>query len=421
MRLTEKKCLTPIRGNYRFGTTGGQRGGWYNSVADLPMTSSAGYRDLAEMRLEDLEQFLISHGEDGFHGRQIFRWVYRRGISDFARMTDLSKALRADLERQLVVSTPRIVGRERSSDGTEKFLLELAPATSPGLPGSDGTAAAELSSKAAQALPPRIESVFIPDTPAMTFCISTQIGCAIGCAFCLTGKMGLVRHLTAGEIVGQIRVLAQTLSLLDGRFNIVLMGMGEPLHNYDETMKALAILADQSGFAISPRRVTLSTVGLVPALDRLAQEPFMPNLAISLHATTEEQRSRLVPLNRKYRIEDVIEACRRFPVKRRDRITFEYVLLDGVNDAPEDARRLVRLLEGIRAKVNLIPLNEAAGIPFARPSDDRVDAFARVLAEHHVTVSVRKSRGRDIRAACGQLLVEGQRPSPAQRLARAMG
>jgi 23S rRNA (adenine2503-C2)-methyltransferase len=233
--------------------------------------------------------------------------------------------------------------------------------------------------------------------------------------------MGLVRHLAAGEIVGQVRVLAQSLALLDVRFNVVLMGMGEPLHNYDATMKALRILADPSGLALSPRRVTLSTVGVVPALDRLATEPVMPNLAISLHATTEEQRSRLVPLNRKYRIEDVLAACRRFPVKRRDRITFEYVLLDGVNDAQEDARRLVRLLDGLRAKVNLIPLNEAAGIPFGRPPDDRVNAFAQVLAQHHLTVSVRKSRGRDIRAACGQLIVEGQKRSPGQQLASAMG
>jgi len=350
------------------------------------------------MQLSDLEQFLAGLGEERFHARQIYQWVYKRGVSDFGQMSDLSKALRGSLGSQLSLSTPRIVARDRSSDGTEKFALEL---------GGEPVR--------------RIESVFIPDTPAMTFCISTQVGCAIGCAFCLTGKMGLVRNLTAGEIVGQVRVLAHALSLLDTRFNIVLMGMGEPLHNYDETMKALRILAEPSGLAISPRRVTLSTVGLVPGLDRLATEPFMPNLAISLHATTEEQRSRLVPLNRKYRIEDVIAACKRFPVKRRDRITFEYVLLEGVNDAPEDARRLVRVLSGIRAKVNLIPLNEAAGIPFARPSDQRVDAFAQVLADHHVTVSVRKSRGRDIRAACGQLIVEGQNRSPGQRLASALG
>ncbi len=187
------------------------------------------------------------------------------------------------------------------------------------------------------------------------------------CAFCLTGKMGIDRNLTAGEIAGQVRVLARDLGLLDRRFNIVLMGMGEPLHNYDATMKALRILADDHGFGVSPRRVTLSTVGVLPALERLATEPFMPNLAISLHSTTEEQRDLLVPINRKYGIEDLLDACRRFPIKRRQRITFEYVMLKGVNDSLEDARRLARLLNGIRSKVNLLPLNEAAGIPFERP------------------------------------------------------
>ena len=252
----------------------------------------------------------------------------------------------------------------------------------------------------------------------MTFCLSTQVGCAMGCAFCLTGKMGLLRHLTAGEIVGQVRVLAAATGLLDQPFNLVLMGMGEPLHNYEQTMKALRILHEEHGFSVSPRRVTLSTVGIVPGLDRLAQEPLMPNLAISLHATTDEQRSRLVPPNQKYPLADILEACRRFPLKKRSRITFEYVMLAGVNDTPADARRLASLLHGIKSKVNLIPLNAAPGIPFERPSDEQIDLFARLLAERYITVSVRKSRGRDIRAACGQLIVEGTRGrSPAQSAA----
>jgi len=238
------------------------------------------------------------------------------------------------------------------------------------------------------------------------------------CAFCLTGKMGMVRNLTPGEIVGQVRVLARETGLVGQAFNVVLMGMGEPLHNYDATMSALRILGDEHGMALPARRVTLSTVGVLPALERLAGEAYMPNLAISLHATTEDQRDALVPVNRKYGLRDLIEACKRFPVKKRDRITFEYVLLDEVNDTPADARRLVRLLDGIRAKVNLLPLNEAAGIEFARPADDRIDTFARILADKGVIVSVRKSRGRDIRAACGQLLVEGAQRSPAQRLAQ---
>jgi 23S rRNA (adenine2503-C2)-methyltransferase len=194
--------------------------------------------------------------------------------------------------------------------------------------------------------------------------------------------------------------------------------MGEPLHNYDQTMKALRILHEEHGLAVSPRRVTLSTVGIVPGLERLAREPLMPNLAISLHATTDEQRTMLVPPNKKYPLADILEACRRFPLKKRSRITFEYVMLDGVNDSLDDARRLARLLSGIKAKVNLIPLNPAAGIPYERPSDQRVDRFAQVLADRYITVSVRKSRGRDIRAACGQLIVEGgTRKTAAQQMA----
>jgi 23S rRNA (adenine2503-C2)-methyltransferase len=242
----------------------------------------------------------------------------------------------------------------------------------------------------------------------------------MGCAFCLTGKMGLIRNLSAGEIAAQVRLLAHTLSLSDTAFNIVLMGMGEPLHNYEAVMKALRIVSDPQGLAVGPRRVTLSTVGLVPMLDRLATEDLMPNLAVSLHATTDEQRRRLVPTAKKYSVEEILAACRRFPLSKRGRITFEYVLLAGVNDGPGDARRLAALLTGMRAKVNLIPLNAAAGIPFDRPSDERIDAFARTLAERDIVVSVRKSRGRDIRAACGQLIVEGERPSAGQRLAAAL-
>src|SRR5947207_5169044 len=252
-------------------------------------------------------------------------------------MTDLSRELRATLADEFVVKAPVLVHREKSSDGTEKFLLRLA----------DGR---------------QLESVFIPDTPSMTFCISTQVGCAMACAFCLTGKMGLVRNLTAGETAGQVRVLARALDMLDRKFNIVLMGMGEPLHNYDETMRALRMLNDEHGLAISPRRITLSTVGLLPALEKLAREPLMPNLAISLHAPTDQLRGELVPLNRKYGIAEIIEACRRFPLSKRIRITFEYVLLAGLNDSPEDARKLAILLSGVKSKGNLIPLNAAPGI-----------------------------------------------------------
>jgi 23S rRNA (adenine2503-C2)-methyltransferase len=323
--------------------------------------------------------------------------VHKRGVTDFAMMSDLGRDLRGRLASDFAITSPRVERTERSSDGTTKFLLRLG----------DGKL---------------IESVFIPDTPAQTFCISTQVGCAMRCAFCLTGKMGIDRNLTAGEIAGQVRVLARELGMLGTRFNVVLMGMGEPLHNYEATMKALRILADEHGVEMSPRRMTLSTVGVLPALERLATEPLMPNLAISLHSTTEDQRDLLVPINRKYGLKELLDACRRFPLKRRERITFEYVLLQNVNDTPDDARRLVRLLHGIQGKVNLLPLNEAAGIPFERPSDDRVNRFARILSEHGITVSVRKSRGRDIRAACGQLITESSRvAAPGKRLAMLMG
>jgi 23S rRNA (adenine2503-C2)-methyltransferase len=352
--------------------------------------------DVAEVELLELEQALAEIGRPKFHARQIFQWIYRRGITDFWEMTDLPRELRAQLAQGFQIGTPEVTRREQSVDGTTKFLLRLA----------DGKL---------------IESVCIPDSPGDTFCLSTQVGCAMRCAFCLTGKMGIDRNLTAGEITGQVRVLARELGLLERRFNIVLMGMGEPLHNYDATMKALRILADEHGFALSPRRVTLSTVGVLPALERLATESFMPNLAISLHSTTAEQRDLLVPINRKYGIEELLDVCRRFPIKRRQRITFEYVMLAGVNDTPDDARRLARLLSGIQSKVNLLPLNEAAGIPFERPSDESVNRFAKILADRGVTVSVRKSRGRDIRAACGQLITEsGRTDAPGRKLATLM-
>lgn len=362
--------------------------------------------DLGDIELVELEQALTAIGRPRFHARQIFQWIHKRGITDFSLMSDLSRELRAQLTDHFILKTPEVVRKEQSADGTTKLLLRLG----------DGK---------------HIESVGIPENPPgvsgtqqadrLTFCLSTQVGCAMKCAFCLTGKMGIDRNLTAGEIVGQVRVLCRELDAFEERFTIVLMGMGEPLHNYDETMKALRILADEHGLAVSPRRVTLSTVGVLPALQRLATEPLMPNLAISLHSTTEAQRDMLVPINRKYGIEELLDACRRFPLKRRERITFEYVMLRDVNDSPDDARRLVRLLTGIKAKVNLLPLNEAAGIPFERPDDAAVNRFAKILADRGVTVSVRKSRGRDIRAACGQLITESSRTTaPGRRLAMAM-
>ena len=353
--------------------------------------------DLAGLELTELEAFVQSLGHKKFHGKQIYHWIWKRGVTDFSEMTNLSLDLRKSLDDAATISLPEVVQHAVSEDGTQKFVLKLA----------DGR---------------QIESVFIPDTPKQTFCVSTQVGCAMGCAFCLTGRMGLIRHLTAAEIAGQVRLLARSLGLLDKPFNIVLMGMGEPLQNYDATMKSLRMLNEKQGLDMHPKRVTLSTVGLVPMMDRLAQEDLMPNLAVSLHAATEEQRRAIVPPTKKYSLNDIIEACKRFPLAKRRRIMFEYVMLAGVNDSDEDARRLVKVLSGVKAKVNLLPLNAAAGIPFERPSDERVNAFAKILADRGLMVSVRKSRGRDIRAACGQLIVEGQdaRPSAGQKLASAL-
>ena len=337
--------------------------------------------NICELDPVALEVAMKELGVRSFHAHQIYKWIYQQGITDFDQMSDLSLTLRRHLAKRFVVGTLTVSNRQRSTDGTEKFLLRL----------SDGLL---------------IESVFIPDTPKQTFCVSTQVGCSMRCSFCLTGQMQLTRNLTAGEIVGQVHLLAHSLGLPDKNFNVVLMGMGEPLHNYDATMKALRILTNKNGFALPPRRITVSTVGVPSGLRRLANESIMPNVAVSLHASTEELRNRLVPVNRTFGLKEIIEACRQLPLTKRRRITFEYVLLAHVNDSTQDARRLQALLRGLKAKVNLIPLNEASELSFRRPSDIRVNQFARTLSEGGMTVSVRKSRGRDIRAACGQLIVE---------------
>jgi 23S rRNA (adenine2503-C2)-methyltransferase len=361
----------------------------------MPSSPSDPRPDLANMELAAMEAAFREAGLPKLRAKQVFRWIYRKGVTAFELMSDLPIELRTQLAQQFAISTPQLVHEARSTDGTRKFLFQL----------SDGK---------------RIESVFIPDTPKQTFCISSQVGCAMDCDFCLTGKMGFVRNLTTAEITGQVRALAEATGLRDKPFNVVMMGMGEPLHNYDAVMASLRVMADGQGLAVPPRRVTLSTVGVVPAMERLAKEPVMPNLAVSLHATTNATRDRIAPINRKYPLEQLLDTCRRFPLNRRRQIMFEYVLLDGVNDTPEDARRLASLLGDIKAKVNLLPLNAAPGIPYDRPADERVSAFGKILADRGIWVSIRKSRGRDIRAACGQLIVEGQRRSAGRTLATLM-
>jgi 23S rRNA (adenine2503-C2)-methyltransferase len=315
-----------------------------------------------------------------FRANQICKSVYRRWLHDFELMTDLPKELRTSLAEQWNINLPAIHRRFESLDGTRRYLIRL----------NDGELA---------------ETVFIPEEHRNTICVSSQVGCALACTFCLTGQMGLTRHLSAGEIVSQVMVAQRDNLSWDRRdgFNIVMMGMGEPLHNYDNVMKALRILNDTEAMNISMSRITLSTAGMLPGLQRLANEPAIPNLAISLTGATNEKRNQLMPINRRYPIEQLLDAVRHFPLKHRQRITFEYVLLNGVTDSEEDARQLARHLKGLRAKVNLIPLNEAEDLPYSRPSDQTVEHFQQILIDHHVSAFVRKNRGNDISAACGQL------------------
>ena len=318
--------------------------------------------------------------DPSFRATQIYKSVYQRWFEDFESMTDLPKGLRGALGGEWDIKPSPVHRRFDSRDGTRRYLVRLG----------DGEFA---------------ETVFIPEQHRNTICISSQIGCALACTFCLTGQLGLTRNLTAGEIVSQVLVAQRDNLSLETRdsFNIVLMGMGEPLHNYDNVMKALRILHDEQGLNMSMSRATLSTAGLLPAIERLGNEPDIPNLAISLTGATNDKRNELMPINRKYPIEQLLDAVRRFPIKHRQRVTFEYVLLRGITDAPEDALHLVKLLKGIPAKVNLIPLNEAEELDYRRPSDAAIERFQQILIDHHISAFVRKNRGNDISAACGQL------------------
>ena len=318
--------------------------------------------------------------EPPFRATQLHKAVYQRWFGQFDVMTDLPKAFRAALAEEWDIQPRPVHRRFDSRDGTRRYLIRL----------SDGELA---------------EAVFIPEEHRNTICVSSQIGCALACAFCLTGQLGLTRHLSSGEIVSQVITVQRDNLPWESRdsFNIVLMGMGEPLHNYDNVIKAIRILHDGHGLNMSMSRITLSTAGLLPGIERLAEEPVIPNLAISLTGATNEKRNQLMPINSRYPIEQLLDAVRRFPLKHRQRVTFEYVLLRGVTDAPEDAMHLVKLLRGLRAKVNLIPLNEAEELHYKRPSDAAVERFQQILADHYISAFIRKPRGNDISAACGQL------------------
>jgi 23S rRNA (adenine2503-C2)-methyltransferase len=333
--------------------------------------------------------------QPAFRATQIFKSVYQLWLDDFEVMTDLPKLLRSSLSEEWNIKLPPVHRRFDSIDGTRRYLVRLDDA--------------ELA-----------ETVFIPEEHRSTICISSQVGCALACTFCLTGQLGLTRDLTPGEIAAQV-LIAQRDNLpweMRDSFNIVLMGMGEPLHNYDNVMKALRILHDEHGLNMSMSRITLSTAGLLPGVERLASEPAIPNLAISLTGATNDKRNELMPINRKYPLEQLLDVVRRFPLKHRQRVTFEYVLLRGVTDSPEDALQLVKLLKGIRAKVNLIPLNEADELGYQRPSDAVVEKFQQILIDHHISAFVRKNRGNDISAACGQLKKKWAGEIPAEQNSR---
>ncbi|GMR18457.1 MAG: bifunctional tRNA (adenosine(37)-C2)-methyltransferase TrmG/ribosomal RNA large subunit methyltransferase RlmN [Gammaproteobacteria bacterium] len=321
-------------------------------------------------------------GEKPFRGDQVFQWIHQHGIADFDGMTNLGKALRRLLNERFAVTPPKLVKQEISSDGTYKWLFGL----------EDGNC---------------IETVFIPEEDRGTLCVSSQAGCSLNCTFCATAQQGFSRNLTSAEIIGQLHLASQVLTSGSAAFsritNVVMMGMGEPLLNFDNVVMAMKIMLDDYAYGLSKRRVTLSTAGVIPALDRL-REACPVSLAVSLHAPSDELRNELVPLNKKYPIRELIAACKNYIAEdARRRVTIEYVMIDGVNDSNAQARELVKCLKGLRAKINLIPFNPYSGIQYKRSSQARIDAFRDILMEAGIITVTRKIRGDDINAACGQL------------------
>jgi 23S rRNA (adenine2503-C2)-methyltransferase len=339
---------------------------------------------------EELREFVASLGERPFRAAQLYHALYAERRFEFSAMTNIPGLLRERLAQETRITLPRIARRFPSVDGSIRYLFSI---------GGENEK------------PAQIEAVFMPRDGRQTICISTQAGCAVDCHFCLTAQLGLIRNLTPGEIVGQVLVaLEENRGQLAPQTNVVLMGQGEPLLNYDATMAAVRILLDPKGVALAPRHVTLSTSGIVPGIERLGQEKIRPSLAISLNASSDEQRDALMPINRKYPLSVLLDACQRYPLRPREYFTFEYVLLGGVNDAPEDARRVVRLIAHIRAKVNLIPWNPG-NLPYRAPTAESIEEFQRILVDKGVPTFVRYSRGQDVFAACGQLALM-ETPSP---------
>ncbi|RMF78748.1 MAG: 23S rRNA (adenine(2503)-C(2))-methyltransferase RlmN [Nitrospirae bacterium] len=341
--------------------------------------------DLVGRTREELTAFAVEHGMRPFRGQQLTEWLHRHAVVDFAAMTNIARADRERLARIARIGRLRPVREERSADGTRKFLFAL----------EDGRT---------------VETVLIPDEERRTLCISTQVGCAMGCRFCLTAQQGLERHLTSGEIVGQ---LLEVQRLTGERVtNAVFMGMGEPLHNFEAVVRAVQVLTDDRGVGLSARRLTVSTCGLVPRIRELTERREVRfALAVSLNATTDAQREEVMPVNRRYPIRELVAAIAHYARVRRDMGFVEYVLLGGFNDTPEDARRLARLLRPVRCKINLIPYNAVEGAPYAAPTEEAVETFRRILLDAGYSVFTRKPRGRDIRAACGQLRQAQAAPS----------
>ena len=335
--------------------------------------------NLAGLLPSELEDLAVSLGASRYRGRQLAAWLYRKGVRDLEAMTDLPKDFRARLAESHEIALPELERATPSQDGSRKLVFRLADDR-------------------------RVSAVLMPDDGRITLCLSTQVGCGYACAFCLTGTMGLDRNLTAGEIVGQLLAANALLGEHERVTHIVFMGMGEPLANYANLVNALTIMIDPKlGLAYSPRRLTVSTVGLVSGIDKLGREDLKVNLAISLHAATDEVRGRIMPINRSWNLEALMAAVKRYPLASRQRVFFEWVMLEDVNDSAEDARALVRLLRGVKAKVNLIPFNDWDGSNFRRPPLPRILAFQGILLDAGVTTTVRWSKGEDIGAACGQL------------------
>ena len=366
-------------------------------MAERPVTVN-----LLGLDRQAMEAFFAAMGEKAFRATQVMKWIYHHGVDDFEAMTDLSKALRTRLSETAEVALPEIALDQPSRDGTRKWLLRLR----------DGNC---------------IETVFIPDAERGTLCVSSQVGCSLNCSFCSTARQGYSRNLSVDEIVGQVAVASRALGIPVNKgervvTNVVLMGMGEPLLNFDNVVAAMRLMVDDLGFGISRRRVTVSTAGLVPAIDKL-HETLDVSLAVSLHAPNDELRDRLVPLNRKYPISELLEACRRYVAdKPHRRVTFEYVMLAGVNDTPAHARELARVLRSVPAKVNLIPFNPFPGGDYARSEAAAIDRFRDILMKANLMTITRKTRGEDIDAACGQLVGKvNDRTRRAQRIDPSVG